>query len=296
MKRIYFIYLCGALIFVGFLAIELTGQHEEIIQKELRLLKEKYDFESWEPETGKVISGVTISEKVFPQLNQIRKLWEKDNYSIVEKQKLLYTKISQWWRLEENEFKALMVVGPTLNSVKDFLILTYLETQRRTPLIKRPGKDIGLQIGHICFVTADKEGEALSSVDFIRHNVLFMLRGEGIVRKDLRAIAEKLDNLLMQKKPVTTYEQLPDIPTIKIFSAEKTSIMLGEMAILTLEVDNPQKRGLRFFWDITGGGVKENLEGNFVYYGGEKGVQKITVTAINDLGLYDSESIEIEAK
>lgn len=297
MRRIRFIYLCGTLLLVGLFTTELKGQHQEIFQNELKKLKERYDFDNWEPETEKVISGVAISAETLPQLSKLRKVWAEDNYSIVEKQDSSYATIRQWWRLEENEFHAFMVVGPSLTSMKDFLILTYLETQRMEPLIKPPGKSIGLDIGHICFVTYDdKEGESLSSVDFIRHNVLIMLRAEGDVRKDLRNIAVKLDTLLKQNKEVTIYEQLPDIPRIVSFSTRKPSINMGETSLLDLQVSNVQDHELRYFWRLTGGGVKKDLEDNFVYYGGETGLQKITVTTMNDLGLHDSKTIEIEVK
>jgi hypothetical protein len=270
------------------------GQHDKLFQERTKLVKEKYDFANWEKETGKVISGVAISEEMFPQLSSLRKVWPKDNYSLENVQGATYTRIRQWWRSERNEFEVMMVVGPTFEAAKQYLIRQYDETQREPPLIKPAGRRFGLTIGNVCFVTTEKEGAEFATVDFIRHNVLFMMRAEGALKNQLRLIAEGLDALMLKKKMFAKYGDLPDLPTVKTFSAKKTEIKLGEDVPLILKVNNPQKRRLRYFWTMTGGGVEENLPEGFVYYGGEKGRQHITVTVVNNLGLLSSKSLDIE--
>lgn len=97
-----------------------------------------------------------------------------------------------------------------------------------------------------------------------------------------------------EKKAVTKYKHLADVLSIKMFSSEKAKIKFGESTVLTVKVNNPGKRELYYFWTMTGGGVEKDLLENFVYYGTEAGKQHITVTVINDIGLYDTESIDIE--
>lgn len=287
--------LLGAMIVCAVLFLgNAMGQSLEAFRERIERVKEKYDFDNWGPETGKVISGVAISEKIFPPLSQMRKVWREDSYSVKNVQEVTYTEIRKWWRLENDQFEVTMVVGPTFEAAKEYLILGYAYTQREPPLIKPPGREFGLNVGNVCFVTVEEEGEAFSSIDFIRHNVLFMMKAEGAVQKDLRAMAETLDALLLKKKPVGKYEQLPDLPTIKTFSLEKAKINLGEEVLLSLEVNNPQQRELRYFWTMTGGGVEKDLLENFVYYGGDEGKQHITVTVVNDIGLHDSKSADIE--
>ena len=286
--------LCVATLFTVLFAEQTTGVHEKAIRDRIRLVKERTNFANWGRETGKVISGVVISEKPLPQLSALRKVWREDNYSAETARKVTYIRIRKWWRLEDEQFEATMVVGPSFVAMKEYLLLRYAETQREPPLIKTPGRKLGLKIGNVCFVTAEEEGEAFSSIDFIRHNVLIMMRAEGDVRMKLRAMAETIDGLLLKQKPVRKYEQLRDRPTIRAFSAEKKKVKFGENTPLRLEVRNPQDRELRYVWTMTGGGVKKNLVGNFVYQGGEKGKQRLTVTVVNDVGLYDSESVNIE--
>lgn len=294
MKRSFCALLSVALVFAVLFVEKTIGQSEEAFQERLKLVKEKYDFAKWEPETGRVISGVAISEKILPQLSPMKKVWQKDNYSVENIQKVTYIKVRKWWRLENDQFEVTMVVGPTFEAAKQYLILRYATTQMEPPLIKPPGREFGLDIGNVCFVTAEKRGETFSSIDFIRHNILFMMTAEGAVQKNLRAMAEALDALLLKKTPVEKYEQLPDLPTIKTFSAERAKINLGENVFLTLEVYNPQQRELHYFWTMTGGGVEKDLLENFVYYGGDYGKQHIIVTVVNDIGLHDSEAVDIE--
>jgi hypothetical protein len=289
-----FILICAVLTFSTLFAESILGQPAEVFRERTKLVKEKYDFANWEKETGKVISGVAISEEVFPQLRSLRKVWPKDNYSLEKVQETTYTRIRQWWRSEQDEFEVTMVVGPTLEATKQYLILRYAVTQREPPLIKPAGRRFGLNIGNICFVTTEKGGEEFTTIDFIRYNILFMMRAEGVLRKQLRLIAEGLDALMLKKKMFAKYEDLPDLPTVKTFSAEKTEIKLGEDVPLILKVNNPQQRDLRYFWMMTGGGVEKDLPERFVYHGGEKGKQHVTVTVVNDLGLYSSKSLDIK--
>lgn len=295
MKKNLCTLFCVSFIFSTFFYNTVFGQPERVFQEQLRLVKEKYNFANWGIDTGKVISGMPITAQILPQLSEMDKVWRKDNYSVQNIQKITYVKIRKLWRSENGEFEATMVLGSTFEAVKQYLIMRYAETQREPPLIKPAGRKFDLKIGNVSFVTAiDRRGEAFSSIDFIRHNVLIMVRAEGDVRKELKAMAETLDTFLLEKKPVAKYKQLPDLPTIKTFSLEKSKIKLRESVMLTVEVNNPGKRELHYFWTMTGGGVEKDLLENFVYYGTEAGIQHITVTVVNDIGLYGTESVDIE--
>ena len=294
MKRRICNILCGAFVFsVLFVGIS-GGQSKDIFQKRLNGVKEKYDFADWCPETGKVISGVNISKEVLPLLINMKKVWEKDIYRIGHIQKATYSIIRKWWKLNDDQFDVTMVVCPTLDAAKEYLILRYTDTQMGLPPIKPKGRKFGMDIGNVCFVSMAKQEKSFSSIDFIRHNVLIMMRAQGSLRKELDTIARILDDLLLNKKPVKSCSQLKEIPTITRFSSEKRRIKPGESVCLHLEVKNPKERELRYFWNMSGGGVKKDLKGNFVYYGGEKGKHTVKVTVLNDIGLHHSGMLEIE--
>jgi hypothetical protein len=274
-------------------ASAMSGQQEQLIQKQMNSVKESYRFSDWKADPGKVIPGVAISEQLFPKLKELQKVWPEDNYSLEEFDKRTLTKIRKWWRLQAEEFEVTMVVGSTFDDAKNYLIIQYAQTERQPPLIKPSGRDFGLAVGNVCFVTAEKRGEAFSSIDFIRQNVLVMMRGEGSIRYDLKAMAETLDRLLLRKKAVTEYGRLAELPKIKTFSARTKGIRVGEKVILGLRVDNPLKLELRYFWTLSGGGVERDLRGNFQYHGSEGGPQIIKVGVVNELGIYATKTMKI---
>ena len=132
------------------------------------------------------------------------------------------------------------------------------------PLIKTPARKFQMNIGDVCFVTeVDNSGEAFTSLDFIRHNVIIMMTAEGSLEKDLRTIAEKLDALLMKNKTEKSYDALSDIPSIKSFSSGKRKINLSEEIPLSIRINNPKARELYFDWNMTGGGVRKEYTGKF---------------------------------
>ncbi|NIM14949.1 MAG: hypothetical protein GTO45_23535 [Candidatus Aminicenantes bacterium] len=279
--------------------------NEGFYRKCLQWVKEKYDFANWGSETEKVIPGLAISEKTLPQLSGLEKAWKEDHYRIIKIRETAFLVMRQWWKADDRQFDVKMVVCPTFAAAKRCLIFHYADTTRKTPLIKPPGRKFGLDMGNLCFVMPEKTAApgrdgnfsyAFSSIDFIRHNVLFMMRAEGSLKKELGTMAGILDNHLLEKKPVTTYSQLKDIPLITRFSCERIDIKRGESVPLLLEVSNTGKRELHYSWRMTGGGIEKDANGNFLYYGGDVGSQTITVTVLNDLGLYSSKSLEVKVK
>ena len=256
---------CIALLLAVNLVEKAIGQPERAFQRQLELVKQKYDLANWGPETGRVISGLAISEEVLPQLSSMKKVWREDDYSVENVQKASYTKIRKWWRRENDQFKVTLVVAPSFDAAKRYLILRYATTQRKTPLIKPPGRAFGLNIGNVCFVTEREQGEAFSSIDFIRHNVVLMMSAKGDVQKAMASMARTLDALLAKKHPIEDFKQLPDLPKVKTLSPTKASINLGEHVLLTLEVDNPKRKELHYFWTLTGGGVEKDSLERFVY-------------------------------
>jgi PKD repeat protein len=273
---------------------EIGAQSQEMLEKQLQTAKEKYDYANWEAETGIVTAGLNISPAILPQLQGMSKKWQKDNFRIETIQDTPCANLRQWWASDDRQLQITMVVCPTFTAAKEYLISYYANTQM-APLVPKPtGRELGLDIGNICYAAPAGQGGGFLAVDFIRHNVVIMMRAEGNSRKELAAAARTLDGLLLNKEAKGDYRGLQEIPVITRFSSKKAAIELGERVLLDLEVNNPSGGELVYSWDISGGGVKKNLKGNFVYYGGEPGTHTITVTVINDLGLYDSRSLKIE--
>lgn len=267
-----------------------TKEPSSFFKKQLQTAKIKYDFANWKIETRKVIPGIRISEKTLPQLRKMEKVW-KDNYSIEKIKNITYPVIQKLWAEDnrlDSQLAITMVVTPTFNAAKRYLIYHYATTSG-----KLPEREKEKDIGNICFLTTTGHGH-FSSIDFIRYNVLIMIWARGQIKYKLKSTAGQLDKLLLKEKPASCYLKLKQIPRITHFSCEDTKIKWREHVPLHLEINNPAAGQVRCLWEMSGGGIEKDLQGNFIYYAEEKGNQKITVTAVNDLGLWDSKSLEIQ--
>jgi hypothetical protein len=277
--------------------VHAQAQSQEVWEQHIRFVKAKTDFANWGKETNQVIPGLAISPSLLPRLKGLRAAWPRANYTLEMYQKSPYVRIRQWWVSDQNQFEAVMVVGETFTAAKEYLLKQYIETQKKPALIKTPAKNFQIKLGNVCFVTeTDDKVEAFSTLDFIRHNVVIMLRAEGNLQTQMRAMAEKMDDLLLKHKAVKEYDQLPDIPKIKSMTLDKKIIKLGEEASLTLRIHNPQDRELRFDWQLSAGGVRQDRAEKLFYQGTEPGQQQIKAIVMNDLGLFSLASAEIEVK
>ncbi len=294
MKKRFFIYMICVMFSVSCLCAGALSQ--ETAKKRLETVKGKYHYDKWGPETGNVIPGVLISEKIFPQLKTMRKMWETDDYSIEHIQDTTYTKIRKWWKLKDSpsQVEVTMVVCPSFTAAKEYLIAHYANTEMPPQITKPAGKEVGMDIGNVCFAAKTKKQESFAGIDFIRHNVIILMRAEGDFKDQLGTIAKTVDDLLQKKEAAKNVSELEEIPTITRFSCEKAKIKRGESVPLHLEINNPGQLQLHYSWKMSGGGVEKDLTGNFVYYGGDEGKHTITVTVLNDLGLHFSKSLEIE--
>lgn len=295
-KGIHIYFICVMFLVSFFFAGEpgqCRAQSSDRLEDQLKTVKEKYDYAHWAAETNKVIPGLTISPGILSQLEGMTKEWGKDISRIEKTGNNTYARIRQWWKAADRQIEIIMVVCPTFSAAKEYLISAYANTQMAPQITKSKGSQSGLNIGNVCYATP-VQGGGFSDIDFIRHNVIIMMQAHGNSRNELDAAAGTLDELLSDKTREESYAKLKDIPSITRFSCGKANVKQGKRVGLSLEVNNPAKGELRYFWEMSGGGVKKDLTGNFVYYAGDRGRHTIIVTVLNDLGLHNSKSLQID--
>jgi hypothetical protein len=293
MKKGFHVYIICVMFFVSCFFAGEPGQCRAQSEDQLKTVKEKYDYAHWAAETNKVIPGLTISPAVLSQLEGMTKEWGKDICRVESIGGNTYTRMRQWWKSADGQIEIIMVVCPTFSAAKEYLISAYANRQIAPQITKSKGSRSGLNVGNVCYATP-VPGGGFSDIDFIRHNVIIMLQARGDSRDELGAAAGTLDQLLSDKTREESYAKLKDVPTITRFSCGKAKVRQGKRIRLNLEVNNPAKGELRYFWEMSGGGVKKDHTGNFVYYAGDEGRHTIKVTVLNDLGLQDTKSLQIE--
>jgi len=275
-----------------------AGDPADVLSPErLNRLKAQYRYESWRDETGGVISGFRVSEDILPQIRGMENAWPADNYALITTENGICAEIRRCWTSGTGRLDVTLVVGPAFDAVKSYLISAYAHTSMISPPVRPGGRQFGLDIGEVCFVMPDhQKNGGFSSVDFIRHNVLFRLKSEGDVNRHLKAMAETLDALLMRKETAADMDQHPERPRIQTFLPQKSPIRLGEETALDLKVRQAAPRSLHYDWTLSGGGVRKDLLDQFLYYGGEEGDHQVTLTVINEMGLLDTASFNISVQ
>ncbi len=270
-----------------------AGQGGSPPEQQVERLEALYDFPRWCEETGEVTAGVAVSPAVVAQLESMETTWPQAFYALDRLGDREYTVIRQRWESPRGEVDVTLVVAPTLTAAKEYLIFRYANTQRAKPLVLPRGEEHGLELGHLAFVLPEDGGDGFARIDFLRHNVLTMLRAEGGMRGELRAVAEAIDRELRAKEPAPSLERLPERPLIRAFRPERSKIRRGRKVPLVLDVASPGDRPLRYSWTMGSGGVEKDGLGRFLYYGEAAGIERITVTVTNDLGLRASATAKL---
>jgi hypothetical protein len=291
-KPIIFI---SVMIFV--LVIWEVGFTVELPQDKLRSVMERYDFDNWNSGTGKVLSAVEFSEKIYRGLSGMQTdiPWKKSTHSVGKIDGIPYSVIRQSWRTtdESGILDITMVVCPNFDTAKNFLIRRYSISQAAGILAKSNGRNIGLELGNVCFGSVTPKDNHFSTVDFIRENIVVMTRAEGKFKTELEKIVRDLDERLESNEVAKELPMLMNTTTNNFFYAERTAVSLGDSIPLHLQ-KNPQDSGkLKYFWKLTGGGIEKDRQGNFYYYAGEEGKHTITLTILDNYGNQSTNTIDI---
>jgi len=248
-------------------------------------------FSNWKSEDNQVTAGVNLSQMIPPMVPGLSEVWDQPNVDIEIIEGEFYSEINKWWRSGEDELEVLMVVGSSFDATKAYLLHKYIHTQAPDDYFTTPGEEYGLTVGDVRFVTIDEENpEGFSTLDFIG---LIMLRAEGAIQNQLRQIAETIDAQLVENVRTETLEEQPQIPRINAFSASKTSVSSGDEVFLDLDSDTSNDMAIHYFWDMTEGGVRKDMLDKFLYQAAGKGSQNISLTVVNDIGLYGSGSLDL---
>jgi hypothetical protein len=295
-KKLYFHFaIYTFFITFYFTAGLLWGESKSLILTQEQLKKEikaRYKYEEWKPRSDGVIQGVAISKETLEELKFTLKVWEKDDYNILTMKGVPnpIVIIRNFWAENNDQVEVIMAVGHTFDEVKEFLISQYYGTQDALRMVRISGNDLDLKIGDVCFVTPGGKAGPFSGVDFVRNNVVIMMKASGHFKIKLKKMAIEVDRLLKENGTVPSYSCFKEIPYVTL-SGNQEPINVGMSVFLMI----PDKK-LRYFWKLTGGGIEKDPEENFVYYAGDVGPQTITVTAVNELGLQHSDTIKIEVK
>lgn len=293
MKPLYVILL---LVFLaGLSSTVLCGQDEPWLRERIQEVRKLTDYANWpRPQEG-LLAGPTLLPPTLEMIMPLPRVWERDTCFIETVGKDVFVRLVRYWRKEDQILTLTTVVGPSADAVRWYLLNAYALTQAPPAALPRPVSDLGPEIGEVRLALRQPDGKSFVRIDLLRANVLLMMHAEGMVAGRLPSLAKRLDEELRIQAAARNWNELPRRPKIAVLEPEKRIVSLGDDPIpIFVEVSDPGKRELHWFWTMDAGGVEKNLLDDYVYTPSEPGRHRVTLTVVNDIGLYDTASFEIE--
>jgi len=296
---IYIVNLLLCLCFITPQEFGLKAQDKKAFERSLKKTMELYNYSNWGVETGKVRAGVDLREILrkfdIDGVNSAEtNAWLRESRKIEKIDTATYTITRNWLREKNNLLYITMVTAPSFEAAKKYLIYKYSVSNIGPQPVKTIGEQMGIKLGILCFGSRQKGGTNLSSVDFIRDNVLFMLRAEGSFLNQLERIAGEIDLQLKNSSTAARLSQLVERPTITRFACQNSIIKLGESTQLWIEIELSTENKLHYVWKTSGGGIEKKHNSMYSYSGGEAGKHTLSLTVINPLGLHDTKTLTLE--
>lgn len=262
-------------------------------------VKQAYDYANWGPDTGQMIAGIAVSRHTLPWLDGMWRIWPEDDYSVEVVDSEHVSRIRQYWIGEtenpENPASRLlieMIVGRSHQVIQEYLITRYIESQAL--IAREPGVNYGFNLGHLSFVYTEDGGSSFTTIDFVRHNVLFMFYAEGPLRYELANIAQALDSELSQNSEFTQWTSIDGLPELSHFCPHRYEIEVGDSTPFVIRFYDQPTRPARYLWTVDTGGIDTNRDGSYIYISDAVGYQEVTLAVINDLGLFDVAQTNID--
>lgn len=189
-------------------------------------------------------------------------------------------KFKYWWEKSEDDFVHVDLIV-TENRV---LANTYLTEKRETSSILLPPEDQPAIAGDVSFDNGQ---------EFIRDNIVVVMRTKGIFDDEVSEIARQIDDLILEGPRFVSLSQVK--PVIKDFNIANNPVIEGTQTLLTLNIDDPNDRKPFYEWIYTeiagfGGVVIEDENGDFYYLANAvddklaANEQELSVLTINDYG------------
>ena len=155
-----------------------------------------------------------------------------------------------------------------------------------------------MNVGDIAFVTRVNKpySHSISAIHFIRYNIIISISARGAVRSHLISAARWIDELLLKETPHRRLTRLGKYPGITDFRVKPEPGNNGNSVRFLLKIKPKGNLNPQFLWQLTNGGIRQINRNIFEYSICETGSQRVTVTVLNEVGLYDSKSVKVKIK
>ncbi len=255
---------------------------EQAVQEDLAI---RYDVANWDGKGGPIVAGITPGQ--IPgalDLDHVRWL-DADGKSVLLRQ----------FTMTDHQVTVEVAVTRTCDGAHQVLF-DHLARPRTMAPLDPPALPYGSirsdEIGDVCFALPGHRG-GFHAIEFVRHNVVVLLRGEGTGMNHLKVLALAIDKAIVSQPLYRSWETSRAWPSITKFELPETTVKAGATLPVTLEITGSNNGNLMKAWEVSAGGVEEK-NGTTVYYAEGSGRQTLTLLVANQRGLAASATIEFD--
>ena len=199
----------------------------------LKKIKEKYQFHQLPGKQKKLIAGYHLRLSKLPLL--------EDFY--VKSQSVHY--FGELWarriivlrnkKTDNLSLIRIVVAQKKCSDAHEALFQSYQLREREITLY--PGQEQRIDVGDFCFLPRIKP--YISMIDFVRNNIVVKISRRMNKELDVIKLAKRIDEILKKEPTYKNLEESKNLPIIKEFSSDKTTLSSGERTDLKINVFDP---------------------------------------------------------
>jgi len=261
--------------------------------------KEKLKFDTWPGKEGALKAGFVFTRKDFNELDGFKLKSTVTRIDKIQDRELARRE----WNFTNDEARLFLNITVSKDSTDDaqkMLLRFAANTAAPLDFAWVRAHSAGLDVGDIGFLGGVGGGKPLSQVTtvmFVRNNVVVLLRKTVGTDLDISNLSEEIDKKIGDQKDFTADQLKPFVPVVRKFAPKDRTVKSDDSVRLKLNMSDPQKLQIKALFETNFGNVRfdENTRPPaFVFRPSFKvGAAKITVFAINEALLFTKAKAEV---
>ncbi len=240
----------------------------------------RYDVENWPGKDGDVIAGLEL-ESLFTDINT--PVIDHDRWIEVNDESV----VMRQYTMSDYNLIIEAAVTRTCQTAHQ-LLFSHLTRQNSMKPLGPPALPFGrirlVDIGEVCFGLPQHGKDLFHSIEFVRNNVVILLRTKGGSSLDLKHVAMAIDALILSRTAYTDWQSSGLWISIDRLEAGDGQIRSGSAVPLFISINNPGNEPITRTWELSSGGILKE-DGRINYYTEGAGWQTITLRVANRSGL-----------
>ncbi|MFQ6104826.1 MAG: hypothetical protein ACE5OP_11120 [Candidatus Glassbacteria bacterium] len=248
----------------------------------------RYEVDNWPGKNGYVVPGIKL-DALFTNDNQL--VVDHETWIDMGGERVVMRQLTTG----DNHLIVNIAVARTCETAHQILFSHLVRPKSMQPF-EPPALPYGevriTDIGDVCFGLPQQEKETFHSIEFVRNNIVILLRTKLDTTMDARSIAKAIDEVILEQPVYPNWRSSGLWISIDRFEITNVNVKSGSTIPIILSVTDPMNESFIKAWELSAGGILEE-DGKISYYAEGSGRQTITLLVANQSGLAASAQIEL---